>query len=214
MTLLNFNSVVRGRRFVLKSGLILMLAAAMPKLALADTAADAQQFISNLGDQAIKALTDSSASRAEREDKSRELLKDYFSVPTIARFVLGRYWNDATPEQQQEYLKLFEDLIVQTYVSRFSDYKGETLTVGRAVVSDGGDVVVSSEISRPGGAQPVNVDWRVRQRDGAFKIVDVFVEGVSMGVTQRQEFASVIRNNNNQISGLLDEMRRRIAAKG
>ena len=115
------------------------------------------------------------------------------------------------PPQQTDYLTLFEDLIVTTYVDRFSRYSGERLTVSRSLVDEAsGDVLVYSDITRPAGGQPVEVGWRVRARDGTMKIVDVYVEGVSLGQTQRSEFASVIRNTGGKVAGLLDEMRRRV----
>lgn len=171
----------------------------------------AQAFVESLAGEAIAALTTSGASREQREMRARELLGRYFAVDTIGRWVLGRYWQQATPSEQDDYLTLFEDLIVSTYVDRFSRYSGERLTVTRSVVDEAsGDVLVYSDITRPAGGQPVAVGWRVRARDGTMKIVDVYVEGVSLGQTQRSEFASVIRNNGGKVEGLLDEMRRRV----
>lgn len=173
--------------------------------------AKAEAFVESLADDAIAALTTAGASREQRENRARELLARYFAVDTIGRWVLGRYWQQATPTQQTDYLTLFEDLIVTTYVDRFSRYSGERLTVSRSLVDEAsGDVLVYSDITRPAGGQPVEVGWRVRARDGTMKIVDVYVEGVSLGQTQRSEFASVIRNTGGKVAGLLDEMRRRV----
>jgi phospholipid transport system substrate-binding protein len=173
--------------------------------------AKAEAFVGSLADAAIAALTTAGASREQRENRARELLARYFAVDTIGRWVLGRYWQQATPAEQTDYLTLFEDLIVTTYVDRFSRYSGERLTVSRSLIDEAsGDVLVYSQITRPAGGQPVEVGWRVRARDGTMKIVDVYVEGVSLGQTQRSEFASVIRNTGGKVAGLLDEMRRRV----
>lgn len=173
--------------------------------------ARATAFVETLAGEAISALTSQGVPRDQREKRARELLEDYFAVDTIGRWVLGRYWQQATPAERSDYLTLFESLIVTTYVDRFARYSGETLTVTRTVTDEaGGDVLVFSEITRPAGGQPVEVAWRVSDRDNAFKVVDVYVEGVSMGQTQRSEFASVIRNSGGKVSGLLGEMRRRI----
>lgn len=175
-----------------------------------DTQAKARAFIEGLADQAVQALTNASVPREEREKRARVLLRENFAVPTIAQWVLGRYWRVATPAEQQEYLSLFEDLIVVTYVDRFTRYSGERLRVTRSVgMGETGDVNVFSDITNPGGA-PIDIGWRVRTRDGSMKVVDVSVEGVSMGQTQRSEFASIIQNNGGQVSGLLTEMRRRL----
>lgn len=167
-------------------------------------------FIENLADEAIAALTAPDISRNEREARARALLADNFAVPAIGQFVLGRYWRVATEEQRTEYLQLFEQLIVSTYIDRFSRYSGEKLQVTRATTDTAsGDVVVYSQITRPAG-KPIEVGWRVRPVGSSFKIIDVYVEGVSMGLTQRSEFASVIRNNGGNVDALLEEMRRRI----
>ncbi len=198
----------------LLAGLVLLIVAVVFTHAQGraeDPTAEARKFIEDLAASAIAALTPTDISRSEREARSRSLLQENFAVETIGRFVLGRYWQQATPEQREEYLRLIEDLIVTTYVDRFARYTGETLTVTRAVAAEeGGDVIVFSQINRPGGGDPVNVGWRVRAQGGGHKIVDVLVEGVSMGRTQRDEFSSVIRNGGGTVEPLLAEMRRRV----
>jgi phospholipid transport system substrate-binding protein len=190
---------------------ILIVFALVAPAGRADPASDqARAFIEGLADKAVAALTDPKVPRPEREKRARALLNDNFAVPTIGQWVLGRYWRTATPQEKQEYLALFEDLIVTTYVDRFTRYSGEKLTVTGASSADaGGDVIVSSQINRP-GSQPVDVGWRVRTKDGTNKVVDVYVEGVSMGQTQRSEFGSIIQNGGGAVSALLEEMRRRL----
>ena len=172
-----------------------------------DQGTRAGKFIEALADKAIAALTENSVSRDERMKRFRVLLNEHFAVDTIGRWVLGRYWNDATEPEQKEYLDLFEALIVTTYVDRFNSYSGEKLTVSGAVPATGGDLLVNSQITRPAGGEPLDVGWRVRDRDGKFKVVDVIVAGVSMGQTQRSEFSSVIRRSGDKIEGLLAKLR-------
>ncbi|MDX9860559.1 MAG: ABC transporter substrate-binding protein [Rhodospirillales bacterium] len=167
----------------------------------------AGKFIESLADKAIAALTESNVSREDRLSRFRKLLEDHFAVDTIGRWVLGRYWNDATEAERKEYLSLFEDLIVVTYVDRFNSYSGERLTVSRTVPATGGDLLVNSQITRPSGGEPVDVAWRIRDYGGRYKIVDVIVAGVSMGQTQRSEFSSVIRRNGGHVKGLLTKLR-------
>ena len=71
------------------------------------------------------------------------------------------------------------------------------------------DIIVRSKLERPKHDSTIRLDWRVRARDGKFKVVDVMAEGVSMGQTQRSEFSSVIRNNGGSIDGLLAELSKR-----
>ena len=167
----------------------------------------AAKFVEAMADKAISALTEKDLSRPERIKRFRELLNDHFDVKIIARWVIGRYWTNATSAERDEYMALFEDLIVATYVDRFAEYSGEKLNVIKSDDVGSGEAMVSSRISRPGNEPPIRVDWRLRQRDGQFRIVDVIVEGISMGMTQRSEFASVVTQNGGTIQGLLARLR-------
>jgi phospholipid transport system substrate-binding protein len=192
------------------AGLLMALSVVVSPLRAGAVGDQARVFIEGLAETAVAALTEPNVARDERERRARTLLTENFAVPTIGQWVLGRYWRVATPAERQEYMKLFEDLIVVTYVNRFNQYSGEKLVVTRTTDSDeGGDVIVYSEIARPGGS-PIEVGWRVRTKDGSNKIVDVYVEGISMGQTQRSEFGSIIQNNGGSVAALLDEMRRRL----
>lgn len=186
---------------------------AMPGWATAaDFSTGAKTFISSLADRVIGELTPKGLDRAEREKRFRSILNEHFAVSAIGQWVLGPYWKKATEAEQKEYLALFEDLIIATYVNRFETYKGETLGVTDTQMRGEDDALVFSQINQMDGNPPLKVDWRVRQRrsDGAFKIVDVIVEGVSMSQTQRSEFASVIRQHGGEIAGFLKEMRERV----
>lgn len=177
-------------------------------------ATPAGKFIQDLGDRALAILANKGLSADQRNMQFRQMMHDSFDLATIARFVIGRNWYAATPEQQKEYMHLFEELVVKTYSDRFALYTGEGFRV-RAITPEGDrDYIVNSDITHPDGSPPTSVDWRVRQKDGKLGIIDVVVEGVSMSVTQRQEYASVIERNGGNIDGLLDVMRQHLQEPG
>jgi phospholipid transport system substrate-binding protein len=140
----------------------------------------------------------------------RQLFRDDFDVPGLGQFVLGRYWRTATPEEQQEFLRLFQEYIVQAYAARLGEYGGEPFRVTGSRPS-GDETVVSSLIERANAGR-VQVDWYLINRGGAPKITDVYVGGVSMKVTQRDEFSSVIQRNGGRVDALLAQLRQRLAA--
>ena len=172
--------------------------------------AKAQVFIEGLADEAVQALTAKGVTRDQRIEKFRSLLKKNFDVPFIGKWVLGRYWRKASDTEKEQYLKLFEDYVVITYVERFDQYSGEKIKVDKTVRDPGGDFVVYSQIERPNGGDPIRVDWRVKMDGDVYKIVDVFVEGISMSQSQRKEFTSVIRSNGGTVKGLLTVLRDKI----
>jgi phospholipid transport system substrate-binding protein len=194
------------RRSFLIAGLILVAYSAgvtTPATAAADPAA----LISTLGSQAL-AVLGKGTPPSQRVARFRELLREDFDVPGIARFVLGRYWNLATEEQRAEFVRLFEEYVALAYSTRLAEYAGETFKVmGSRPDADG--AIVQSQIVRPAGQAPIKVDWRLTGRNGVYKISDVSVDGISMAVTQRSEFASVIQHNGGQVEGLIAMLRQK-----
>src|SRR5918912_1780598 len=147
------------------------------------TAQDARGFIAARGNAAIQVLGPR-VSQQQRIARFRQLFQRDFDVPGIGQFVLGRYWRTATPEEQQEFLRLFQEYIVQAYAAQLGEYGGEPFRV-LGSPPNGNETVVTSEIDRPSGGR-VLVDWYVVDR-GGLKISDVYVGGVSMKVTQRDQ---------------------------
>jgi phospholipid transport system substrate-binding protein len=191
------------RRLLLIALTLLGIAASLPK---AD-AADANAFMNELWSRAVEVLS-KKAPLTERLARFRQLFQSDFDGPGIARFVLGRYWRNASQQEQQEFLKLFEDYVVYVYGTRLSNFSGERFKI-RGSRADENGTIVSTEILSPGGEGPIKVDWRLVTENGAFKINDVIIEGISMMVTQRSEFASVIQRHGGQVGGLLDLMRQK-----
>lgn len=116
----------------------------------------------------------------------------------------------ASADEKTEYLQLFEDYVVITYVDRFDQYSGEKLHVVDAVADPGKDALIYTEIRRPSGGDPIRVNWRVRGKPNSYKIIDVYVEGISMSQTQRKEFTSIIRAKGGKVAGLMDVLRNKI----
>jgi phospholipid transport system substrate-binding protein len=176
----------------------------------AQTDDGAQKFIGALAQRAITTVADRQLPLVEREEQFRKLFVSSFDIPEIGRFVLSRYWRVATPDQQQEFLALFEDTTVVTWAKRFQDYNGQSLeTVGATKDGDHGWVVDSHILRNQGPVIPVQ--WRLRESgDGSFRVVDIVVEGVSMAITQRSDYASAMQANGGKIDGLLSIMRTKL----
>lgn len=186
-------------------GALLWLAA--PQVRAAQVAPEvATQMISSMGEAGINQLTSSSIAPEERAQRFRSLLHQYFDVDYMGRFVLGKYWKGATEAERQEYMKLFEDWLVNAYASRFAEYTGEQFKVVGAKPGNGYTSVVS-EILRPSG-ETFQLIWFIVDRNGTPKIIDASFENqASMAQTHRDEFASVIQRNGGQVEGLLKALR-------
>ena len=166
----------------------------------------ADQFMNDFGNQAVTLLADQKRNAAERTSAMRQLLTENFDLNYISRFVLSRHWRRASKDERAEFRRLLEDYIVVIYGRRLGNYSGEKLVIGEARAANKSITVVHSHIERP-KAPPVMVNWRLRQAEGEWSIVDVTVEGVSMSMTQRAEFSSVIRSSGGKVAGLIAKLR-------
>lgn len=186
-------------------GALLFLVFAYAAPAQAATPAD---FVKQMGDKAFASLSEPGLTPDQRTERFRGLLNEAFDLPRIARFTLGRYWRTSSEEEQKEFVTLFEKFVIQAYANRFHDMSGKKLIVLDAREVSAAQALVLSEIEIP-GKPPIKINWRVRSEEDQHKIVDVMVEGISMSVTQRDEFAAVIRQTGGQVDGLIKALRRK-----
>lgn len=168
---------------------------------------NAEAFITKMGDKAVGFLSDASMTSEQKRRQFQKLLKDHFDMDTIGKFALGKNWRIASSSQQKEYLRLFEALIVDVYSKRFDDYQGQKFEVTSSQPTGKKDSLVRSEIL-PSTGSKVKVDWRVRNKNGKLQIIDVVIEGVSMSLTQRSDFSSVIQRGGGNIEVLLEHLRK------
>jgi phospholipid transport system substrate-binding protein len=179
----------------------LLVFSAYAEVARAAPPQDAAGFIDGLVGEALDTLRNPALSEAAREDRFEALLRRDFDMPRIARYVLGRYWSQASDTERRDFAQLFETWVVRTYAARLSQYKGETVKVLGARPEGDMGAVVGTEILHPAGP-PTKVEWRVGHSDGAFKILDITVIGVSMALTGREEIASAIQRSGGTVAGL------------
>ena len=198
-----------------------LLAGAMPVIVHAQTAArdagaadpqatGARQFVDKLASQAVSFLADQSMSEDQKRDQFRKLLLADYDMATIGRFALGPTWNQLDPAQRNEYQSYFREMIVRVYSARFESYNGQKFktTGAHPDPQTPGDAIVNSVIiPADGQSAQVQVDWRVRQKGGQYRVVDVIVEGVSMALTQRSDFSSTIQRSGGNIDAFLSQLR-------
>jgi phospholipid transport system substrate-binding protein len=163
-------------------------------------------FIRILGNQGL-AVIRFSATLEQKATYFHQMLRQDFALAEISRFVLGPYWRVASGAERREFRSLFEDHLVHYYGQQFAQNGGESLTVNGSRIDPAG-VIVSSQIIRPGPS--IEVDWRLAVSDGRYRISDVSIDGVSMALTQRSEFAAIVQRNGGGVAGLLARMREAI----
>ena len=185
-----------------------MLLLCAPGLARAAVPEGAGNFLIELTDRAVVQLTEPGLAEAERKLRFRRLLNEAFDLPVIGRFVLGRYWRRAGAAQRNDFLDAFEDMMMFRFLPLFSGFSSENFDVGpsRPYKNNPDFVSVESKLRQDNG-EPIHVNWRVRKHDDGYKIVDIVAEGVSIAVTLRSEYVSVLKRNGGDVDALTQVLR-------
>lgn len=173
------------------------------------SSADAEKYINNIAKQALNTISNAKLSKTQKQASLDKLFRSSVDMKWVARFVMGRFWRQATDDQKSRYVKEYEKFLLHHYTSRFTDYTSGSFTLTGTRDDGEHEYTVSMELSGNGkkNEPPVLVDYRVREEDGGFKIFDVIVEGVSLITTQRSEFAAVITQHD--IEYLITQLKNR-----
>ena len=163
-------------------------------------------------DRALDILRTSQAPEGQKIRQRREeilqIVDEYFNFNEMARRALGRPWKDQSPEKQREFVKLFKDLLFNTYVDRVETYTG---TNERIVYDEerieGDYAMVRTRISNYKNTD-VRVEYRLRQANGEWKVYDVVVEGISFIENYRSQFNSILAGES--FDALLNRLRQKV----
>ena len=202
-------SMLQGRRRVLALLAVLGVAFVAPGVANAQEA-DAGAFLDSLTHDIFAKLDDPSLSQTQKEQDLRNLFRQNFDVPAISRFVLGKYWRKASTTQQQDFVDVFEEMNMRQFLAMVGDFSAEMFSIVK-VQQDADKPSLSRVITKVGQSEgePISAVWRVRNKDDQHKVFDVVIEGVSMAITLRHEYAAVVRTDG--VDGLIAIMREKNA---
>jgi len=174
-------------RTAVTSVLVLVISAT---LAWAGAATDQ---LKNQVDQVIKVLDDPALKDkpSERRAQVRKMAADIFDYPDTARRALGAHWNARTPEEREEFTKIFADLLDRAYISKIDLYQGEKVKwIGEQ--ADNNEALVKTMIQTKSG-NDVPVDYRMHLKDGRWRVYDVIIEGVSLVSNYRTQFNKIVQ---------------------
>ena len=172
-----------------------------------------EAFIQELGDHVITLLTDKNMKTEQRAKEFAEIFHSKFNVKSIGKFVLGRYWKQASDDQKKRFLDLFSAVMVNTYATRFEGYTSQKFEVTGSRKEEDGGITVISEVL-PADGQPIRVDWKLFEKDGELRIYDVLLDGISMSITQRSEYGAVIQQDGGNVEALLHALEGKVSAFG
>ena len=161
-------------------------------------------------DQVVKVLEDPKMKEqpAQRQAAVKKAAEAIFDYPDTARRALGPHWNARTPQEKEEFVRLFSDLLDRSYISKIDLYQGEKVKyVGETV--NGDEAVVKTTIQAKSGTE-VPVDYRMHLKDGRWLVYDVNIEGVSLVSNYRTQFNKVVQTESYE--SLVQKLKERGAA--
>ena len=165
-----------------------------------------KDFVSNFADSAINILSDNEILEGEKNSKFTDLVMSAIDLNLISKFVLSKTWKNATDDQKERYIRAFKNYFINSYANKLDQYSGEQVEVVDAEEA-GKYVIVNSFIYREGtDTLKINLKWRLLNRDGEIKIIDLNIEGISLIIAQREEFQSFLANNEGDLEKLIEKI--------
>jgi phospholipid transport system substrate-binding protein len=195
--------VKRALRGIVTAGALVCVAGAAPARA---GSSGPSVVIRETADAVVAVLNDGALDSAQRRQRIEDIAYERFDFDTISRLVLGRNWKALSPPQQEEFQREFRSLLSESYGRRIDRYEQEQVKIVGERSEQRGDVTVQTKIVG-GQANDLQVDYRLRQRDGVWLVIDVVVEGASLLSNYRSQFAEVWSQGGAE--GLLKRMRER-----
>ena len=193
---------IKVRYFAMVAAMAVLLASP----ALAQQVGSPKAFVKDLSTRALTELTTKEISDSERVKRLRRMLVKYFDIPVVGKFVLGVHWRRTKEAQFKEFLKLYEIYVAHNYAGLFKKYNGETIDVLREQPS-GNTTLVFGRINQASGPA-IAMEMRIHKNNTGYKALDLKIEGVSMPLTHRKQFASVINRERKGVQGLIAVLRR------
>jgi phospholipid transport system substrate-binding protein len=172
---------------------------------VAQAANPAEDFISGNIQSGFDILNDKSLGADERSRRFAAFLLNLTDLRRVAIFLLGQYASQASPADLDAYVAAYQGYILSVYELYFSRYAGQTLRVRTSRERAPGDYIVNTDMT--GASQPMQIDFRVRTDGAKPVLVDVAVEGVWLALAERDQFVSVLGQNNGDVKVLTAHLR-------
>jgi len=168
---------------------------------------DPKIFITELVDDAIKTLNDKSLTQAEKNKAIEKIALENVDIRALGMYTLGNFRKTIEKGKLQKYQELFEKYFLKSLTSRLTDYSSKKFKVIDAKQKNAKYTIVHSKISESSSQPEIKIDWRVYTKDPLKPLIrDLIVEGLSLARTQKEEFASILNSNNNDINVLFSKL--------
>ena len=193
------------KRVLISFLLLFLISVSIQTKALAYSS-DPEKFISEIIDEA-KAILSSNSNQEEKAKRLTEIAIKTVDVKGLAYYTLGKKRKEISPEELKKYESLFEKYFLKSFTSRLTDYSDPKISVLSAETVNEKYTIVKTLLLKTDKKPEVKIDWRIYTKDPNNPLIrDLIVEGLSLARTQKEEFASVLSSNNNDINYLFNTL--------
>jgi phospholipid transport system substrate-binding protein len=175
---------------LLPSALALLLLA--PPGARAGAEEDARAVVQQTSSEVLALLGDKSLGNSQRIEKLTEIAEQRFDLKLMSGLILGRNRTKLSPEQQDEFMKEFKRHLTVTYGDSLEKYSNEQVQILQTRPEPGGDVTVKTRIVGGRAGDGIDVDYRLRGKTAPWRVIDVFIEGVSVVQNFRTQVQEIV----------------------
>ena len=167
-----------------------------------------KSFVSELVTEAINVLSDKSLSDEKKNDVIEIIAKENVDIKALGYYTLGSIRKSLDKSILEQYNNLFEKYFLKSLTSRLSEYSDQKFEVTGAEQKSANYTIVFSKVSGETKSPEIKVNWRVYTKNPDKPLIrDLIVEGLSLAKTQKEEFASILNSNNNDVAKLLDRLK-------
>ena len=178
------------------------------KISSANTySSDPQMFIEELINDAVNKLSDKNISKDEKAKFIEEIAIENVDINALGLYTLGELRKSTDKNSLNEYQQTFQKYFLKSLTSRLTDYSSSKLEVISSEKKSSNYTIVKSKILENDGKPEVKIDWRVYTKNPEKPLIrDLIIEGLSLARTQKEEFASILSANNNDINVLFKKL--------
>jgi phospholipid transport system substrate-binding protein len=154
-------------------------------------------FANNFANIVLAVISDQKKTSEQRKENLGQAFSKSLDIDWIAKFVVGRSWNNASDEQREQYTELYREFLTKTYVENFAENPDKRISAIKILtVSDGNDnnFTVTTQIDLT-NQDTLSVNYLVREKEGRYKVLDIAIENVSLINTHRNEFTTLATNH-------------------
>ena len=166
-----------------------------------------KDFINELVNDAITTLADKNLNEDQKKTFIKEIALENVDINALALYTLGKLRKSADKSDISNYQKSFEKYFLKSLTSRLSDYSSSKFEIIDEDKKSSNYTIINTKIIPSDGAPEIKIDWRVYTKNPEKPLIrDLIVEGLSLARTQKEEFASILSSNNNEIKILIEKL--------